>query len=151
MKPFGVLIIAFIISLTSVKFTRGNYNIALAGRIAMSVMLVFTAMAHFKFTQGMTMMLPGFVPHPKKIVWLTGIIEIAAAVGLLIPGLRVITAWLLIVFFILILPANIYASINKVNFQEATFDGNGLAYLWFRIPLQIFFILWVYFSSIKIA
>ncbi|QGY45743.1 hypothetical protein GM418_19325 [Maribellus comscasis] len=133
----------------SVKIARGNYNVALAGRIAMSVMLVFTAMAHFKFTQGMTMMLPEFIPHREIIVWLTGVIEIAAAVGLLIPSLRFVTAWLLIVFFTLILPANVYASFHNVNYQEATFTGNGVNYLWFRIPLQILFILWVYFSSIK--
>ena len=149
MKPFGLLIIAFIISLISVKFARGNYNVALAGRTAMSVMLLFTAMAHFKFTEGMTLMLPGFLPYREKIILLTGIIEIAAAIGLLIPSLRFVTAWLLIVFFILILPANVYASIHNVNYQEATFTGNGVTYLWFRIPLQILFILWVYFSSIK--
>jgi hypothetical protein len=28
------------------------------------------------------------------------------------------------------------------------FDGNGLNYLWFRVPLQILFIVWVYFSLI---
>jgi uncharacterized membrane protein len=149
MKPLVLLITAFIIALITVKFTQSNYNVALAGRIAMSVMLVFTAMAHFKFTMGMTMMLPEFIPHREKVVLLTGLIEIAAAIGLLIPGLRSLTAWLLIIFFILILPANVYASIHNVNYQEATFTGNGVNYLWFRIPLQILYILWVYFSSIK--
>jgi uncharacterized membrane protein len=149
MKPFGLLIIAFIIALIALKLGRGNYHVALAGRIAMSVMLLFTAMAHFKFTAGMAMMLPDFVPLREKIVWLTGIIEIAAAIGLLIPRLRMVTALLLILFFILILPANIYSSMHKVNFQEAAFNGQGLTYLWFRIPLQISFMLWVYFSSVK--
>lgn len=149
MKPFGLLIITFFIALGVLKLSRGNYHVALAGRIAMSVMLLFTAMAHFKFSAGMAMMLPDFVPLRTEIIWLTGILEIAAAIGLLIPGLRMVTSWLLILFFILILPANIYASMHKVNFQEATFDGNGITYLWFRIPLQLFFILWVYFSSVK--
>jgi uncharacterized membrane protein len=62
-------------------------------------------------------------------VYLTGIIEIAAAIGLFLPNFRVLTAWLLIVLFILLLPANIYASIKHIDYQKATFDGNGLAYL----------------------
>jgi uncharacterized membrane protein len=68
---------------------------------------------------------------------------------LLIPKLSVVSGWILIVFFLLLLPANIYASIKHIDFQKATFDGNGLAYLWFRIPLQIFFIIWTYISAIK--
>ena len=96
------------------------------------------------------MMLPDFIPFKSETVYLTGIIEIAAAIGLFIPNFRMVTAWLLIAFFILILPANIYATIKHIDYQKGTFDGNGLTYLWFRIPLQILFIIWTYFSSIKI-
>jgi uncharacterized membrane protein len=58
----------------------------------MSVMLLFTAIAHFKFTKGMTMMLPGFIPFKTETVYLTGIIEIVAAIGLFIPHFRIIIA-----------------------------------------------------------
>ena len=114
----------------------------------MAAMLMFTAVAHFVFTKGMVMMLPEFVPYKTGIVYLTGIIEIAAAIGLLIPNSSVLAAWLLIMFFILLLPANIYASIKRIDYQKGTFSGNGLVYLWFRVPLQILFIVWVYMSSI---
>lgn len=149
MKPLIVLLSVFAISLLTTKFVRGNFELALSGRIAMSAMLVFTAVAHFAFTKGMAMMLPDFIPFKTGIVYLTGIIEIAAAIGLFIPNFRVITAWLLIAFFILILPANIFAAIKHIDYQKGTFDGNGLTYLWFRVPLQILFIIWVYVSSIK--
>lgn len=149
MKPLIVLLSVFAISLLTTKFVRGNLELALSGRIAMSAMLVFTAIAHFAFTKGMAMMLPDFIPFKTGIVYLTGIIEIAAAIGLFIPNFRVITAWLLIAFFILILPANIFAAIKHIDYQKGTFDGNGLTYLWFRVPLQILFIIWVYVSSIK--
>lgn len=149
MKPLIVLLSVFAISLLTTKFVRGNFELALSGRIAMSAMLVFTAVAHFAFTKGMAMMLPDFIPFKTGIVYLTGIIEIAAAIGLFISNFRVITAWLLIAFFILILPANIFAAIKHIDYQKGTFDGNGLTYLWFRVPLQILFIIWVYVSSIK--
>ena len=126
MKPLIVLLTVFVVSLLATKLLQGSYDFAWSGRMAMSAMLVFTAIAHFAFTKGMTMMLPDFIPNKTAVVYLTGIIEIAAAIGLLIPGLRVLTAWLLIVFFILILPANIYAAVKNIDYQKGTSDGNGL-------------------------
>lgn len=149
MKPLIVLLGVFGISLLVMKIFRGNFELALSGRMAMSAMLLFTAVGHFAFTKGMSLMLPDIVPFKTETVYLTGIIEIAAAIGLFIQNFRTLTAWLLIVFFILILPANIYATIKHIDYQKGTFDGNGIAYLWFRIPLQILFIVWIYLSAIK--
>jgi len=149
MKPFIVLLSVFAISLIVTKIFKGRYEFALSGRIAISAMLMFTAIAHFAFTKGMEMMLPTFIPYKTEVVYLTGIIELAAAIGILIPSFRAITAMLLITFFFLILPANIYAAIKHIDYQKATFNGSGLNYLWFRIPLQILFIVWAYIFAIK--
>ena len=149
MKPLIILISVFIISLLVNKIFKGNVEFALSGRIAMLAMLLFTAIGHFEFTKGMSMMLPDFIPFKTETVYLTGVIEIAAAIGLFIPNFRSVTAWLLIVFFILILPANIFAAINHIDYQKGTFDGHGLTYLWFRVPLQVLFIAWTYLSAIK--
>ena len=64
----------------------------LAARIAMSAMLIFTAIGHFAFTKGMTKMLPDFIPFKIAVGYGTEVLEIAAAVGLLIPGFIVVTA-----------------------------------------------------------
>lgn len=149
MKPLIVLLSVFTVTLLTTKFVFRNVEFALSGRIAMSAMLLFTAIAHFVFTKGMSMMLPDFIPYKTEVVYLTGIIEIAAAIGLFIPNFRIMTAWLLIAFFILILPANIYAAVEQIDYQKGTFDGNGLSYLWFRVPLQFLFIVWTYLSAIK--
>lgn len=148
MKPLVVLLFTFVLSLFFIRLMRGEYDIGQSGRVAMSVMLLFTAIGHFAFTQGMTMMLPDFIPYKRETIYFTGFIEMVAAVGLFVPSLRQITAWLLIVFFVLILPANIYASMHQVNYQKGTLDGDGMVYLWFRIPLQVLFIIWVYLSAI---
>lgn len=149
MKPLIVLLSVFVISLVITRIYLGKFEFALAGRIAMSAMLLFTAIGHFAFTKGMTMMLPDFIPFKTQVIYFTGFIEILAAIFLFVPNLRTITAWLLTAFFILTLPANIYAAIKEVDYQKGTFDGNGITYLWFRIPLQILFIVWTYLSSIK--
>ena len=149
MKPLFVLLGAFMISLIVTKLFTKTFDYPLSGRIAMAVMLVFTAIGHFAFTKGMTMMLPDFVPYKSEVIYLTGFIEIIAAAGLLIPNTRFWTGWALIIFFILLLPGNIKAAIDHVDYQRGTFDGNGPNYLWFRVPLQVLFIVWTYLSTIR--
>jgi uncharacterized membrane protein len=81
-------------------------------------------------------------------VYITGIMEIAGAAGLLLPMLARGTSIALIVFFVVMLPANIYAAANHIDYQKGTTDGSGINYLWFRVPLQLLFILWVYYSAV---
>jgi uncharacterized membrane protein len=148
MRPLIILISAFIVSLLATKLFLGSIDIVLAGRVAMSIMLLFTAIGHFAFAQGMTLMIPESIPFRKEIVYFTAADEIAAAIGLLIPEFCAVTGWLLIIFFIIILPANINAAKENVNFVKANNEGPGTEYLWFRIPLQLFFIVWVYYFAI---
>jgi uncharacterized membrane protein len=149
MVPLFVLLGAFLISLIVTKIFSKKYDCLLSGRIAMAVMLVFTAIGHFAFTKGMTMMLPHFIPFKTVVIYLTAIFEIIAATGLLIQSVRVWTGWTLILLFVLLLPANVNAAIHHIDYQKGTFDGNGLIYLWIRIPLQLLFIGWTYLSAIK--
>lgn len=148
MKPLIVLLLSFAISLLVLKITNKEYDFTLSARIGMSIMLLFTAIGHFAYTTGMSMMIPKFIPFRTTIVHLTGLFEILLAMSLLIPRFKYIAGWTLIIFLVLMLPANIYGSINNVNYQKGTFDGNGLTYLWFRIPLQFLFIAWTYMSTI---
>lgn len=150
MKPLIVLIGSFLIGIIVIKLVSKVFNWRLAGRIAMTAMLSFTAIAHFIYTDGMTAMIPEVFPFRKELVYATGIIEILFALGLLMPKFNLKTGWALILFFIAILPANIYASLHSINYQTGELNGSGMEYLWFRIPLQIFFIVWVYYTAIKV-
>jgi uncharacterized membrane protein len=149
MLPLIILLCTFLITVLVTKLVRGKPNFQISGIIAMSVMLVFTSIGHFIYTKGMSMMLPGFIPYKTEFVYATGIIELLAAIGLLIPSIRKLVCWLLIIFFILILPANIYAAIYGIDYKEGSNNGPGLAYLWFRVPLQLLFIFWVYYFGIR--
>jgi uncharacterized membrane protein len=148
MKPLIVLLISFSITLLVTGFIFNDVDVPLSGQVAMAAMLIFTSVAHFVFTKGMEMMIPSFVPYKKTVVYLTGVMEAGAAVGLLIGEIRVATAWLLILFFVMLLPANIYAALNHVDYQKGTFEGSGVQHLWFRVPLQVLFIAWTYFFII---
>lgn len=150
MKPLFVLISAFIVALLVLKLRTKSLDYQQAGRMAMASMLVFTAIGHFAFTQGMVAMIPSFIPFKIQTVIATGILEILFAVGLFIPSCRVWAGWLIIAFFVLMLPANIKASIEGINYQTGELNGPGLGYLWFRVPLQLLFMLWVYLSAIRL-
>jgi uncharacterized membrane protein len=151
MKPLLVLLIAAVGTLLTIHYISGGWNYTIAGNVAMAIMLIFTGMGHFFYQEGFVMMLPGFVPAKKTVVLLTGIIEIIFAAGLCIPSTRRLSADLLILFFLMVLPANINAAQKGVNYQAANYEGRGASYLWLRIPMQLFFIAWVTYFGIIIG
>ncbi len=147
MKPLIVLAGTFTITLLILKILGKKMNYSLAGRLAMLCMLTFTAIGHFAFMDGMQAMVPTLIPFKKEIVFITGIMEIVFGTALLFPQYQKQTGWLLIAFFILILPANINAALHQIHYQTGSLDGPRTNYLWFRVPLQLFFMVWVYLST----
>jgi uncharacterized membrane protein len=111
-------------------------------------MLCFTALGHFKFHPGMVRMLPAPVPFKGLVVYASGVAEILMGVGLLFPATRQVTAVVLIVFLVLVLPANIHAARKHINYETGEENGKGLKYLWFRVPSQLFYIGWVVYFSL---
>ncbi|WP_316757313.1 hypothetical protein [Pedobacter aquatilis] len=149
MKPLFVLLIVYVALLAfggHTNFDKGNI---FAGNIAMGVMLLFTAIGHFKFKTSMAAMIPLFIPKKVEIVIFTGVLEILFAIGLSIESFRYYTGIALIIFLIIILPANINAARHQINYEDLFKPGPGIKYLWFRIPFQIFLIAWVWYFSIR--
>ncbi|GGE42888.1 putative membrane protein [Pedobacter psychrotolerans] len=149
MKPLFVLLIVYVAILAFGSHTTFDKGNIFAGNIAMSVMLLFTAIGHFKFKTAMAAMIPIFIPRKVEIVIFTGVLEILFAIGLGIENTRYYTGIALIVFLITILPANIYAAKNRINYESLFKPGPGIKYLWFRIPFQFFLIAWVWYFSIR--
>lgn len=148
MKPIIILITVFTVSLLISRPVTGSWQPIFAGNLAMCCMLCFTALGHFLFPKGMTMMIPPVIPFKSAMVYITGVAEIIMGILLLVPSLREMTGWVMIIFFLLIFPANIYAAIQHVDLEKATYNGPGPAYLWFRGPEQLLFIGWVYFFAV---
>jgi len=145
-----VLFGTYLFTLVASRIIKGEFKSRIAGRAGFSAVLLLTGVGHFIYPEGLVMMMPESIPFKLEWVYITGVIELAAAIGLLIPKTQKLTAWLLIVFLVLIFPCNIYAAMHHVDFQKATNDGSGIEYLWFRIPLQLFFIGWTYYFGIYV-
>ena len=141
MAPLIVLLVTFaVLALVRRFWAPRMISWSLCGRAAMSAMLLLTGASHFFMTDELAAMLPPAVPLRNEIIYGTGVLELMASVGLLIPATSRLTSWCLIAFFVAVLPANIYGALHRVGAGE-----HGPAYLWFRVPLQIFFIGWVWY------
>ena len=115
-----------------------------ATRYALATMLVLTASAHFtKMKEDLIRMVPSWVPWPRAIVYLTGVCELAGAVGLLVPSLRLAAGIALIAFFILVFPANVNAAQSGVGLR-----GKSATPLWLRAPMQGLFIVLTWWSAV---
>lgn len=149
MKLLSILFITFILALLGTKLFQHEWNFLFSGNLALAVFMVFVGFSHFKFQKGMAMMIPDFFPAKLFLVYFTGFLEIISGIGLFIPGLRELTAWLLILFFVLIFIANIHAAKKNINIFKADFTGPGMKYLYReRIPMQLILIVWTYFFGI---
>jgi uncharacterized membrane protein len=104
-------------------------------------MLVLTGASHFTMTDSLAAMVPPIFPAPVLLVYATGVAELVFA-GLLLFRSSPLLGWVLTGLFVALLPANVYSAVAEVGL-----GGNGSAYLWFRIPLQLLFIGWALVST----
>jgi len=118
----------------------------LRGLIGISLVFIFTGLGHFMKTAAMVQMLPPWVPMRKPMVYASGVFELIAAVAILIPVLSHWTGTVLCVFLFLILPSNIYAALQRVDFGG---HGAGPVYLLVRVPLQLLLIGWTYWFAVR--
>ncbi|MGA8117274.1 MAG: hypothetical protein WCA46_26875 [Actinocatenispora sp.] len=115
----------------------------------LAVMLVVTSSAHFVPAgvdampnhADLVRMVPPMLPYADAMVYLTGVLELLGAAGLVLAATRWTASVGLVALFVLLLPANIYAAVADVPFH-----GGAPTPLWQRIPEQVLYIgvaLWV--------
>jgi uncharacterized membrane protein len=114
-----------------------------ATRVGLALMFVLTGTAHFSGRRAdLVRMVPPRFPNPEALVTLTGIAEVAGAVGLLVPALARSTAYALIVLLIAMFPANVYAS--RMNYS---IGGRPATPMILRLPLQVVWVALLWWSA----
>ncbi|QDT53444.1 hypothetical protein Pan44_14610 [Caulifigura coniformis] len=145
--PFVLLLATLVARLAGRLGTRSLDSWPAAVRAGLAAMLTLTASAHFNsMRHDLVKMVPPGIPEPMAMITFTGVCELAGAAGLMIPRLRVVAAWCLIVLFLALLPANIYAAREGIRLM-----GNPATPLWIRIPEQAAFIALTWWSGIHRA
>lgn len=112
---------------------RARMRWGLAGALA------FAGVHHLMTPDRYTRMIEPFLPFPEAIVLVTGLLEIAGAIGLLIPRTRHLAAVLLAVYFVAVLPANVSNIVNGIRFESLP---TGEWYYWLRLAFQVPIIAW---------
>lgn len=112
-------------------------------RFALAVMFGFTALSHFlpRTRPDLVRMVPPAFPAAGFLVSLTGVLELAGAIGLVLLPMTRLAALALAALLVALFPANIHAA--RVGLPVA---GRPAMPLRFRLPLQLFWIaclLWV--------
>ncbi len=116
-----------------------------AGLIAVVIMFLFTGSTHFTaMKHDYAAMLPSPLSGNLGIIYLTGVLEIAGALGLLVPRTRRLAGICLVLYLVAVFPGNVYAAVNDVPFR-----GEPPTPLWLRTPSQLFFIGMVLWTAVR--
>ena len=146
MAPFLVLIIsAALMRLLGALGVERLASWRVAGRTGLAIMFLFTGATHFSsMKHDYAAMIPPPFTGSLWLITLTGIFEIAGAIGLLIPRTQKVAAICLLILLVALFPANVFAALNGIPFR-----GQPPTQLWIRALLQVFFIWSVWWTSIK--
>jgi uncharacterized membrane protein len=103
---------------------------------ALAVMFCFTGSVHFgRMRADLERMVPPWVPNPKRAVFVTGMLELLGAIGLILPETRRLAGICLIAFLVAVFPANIHAAKTDLKLGD-----RPVTPLWIRGPIQVGFI-----------
>lgn len=83
-----------------------------ATALGLAVMFLLTASAHFQQPRrdGLIAMVPPRLPAAPALVTFTGVLELAGAIGLLVPATARLAAVALLILLIVMFPANVRAA-----------------------------------------
>ena len=104
----------------------------------------FGLYAHLMHPRAVVELIPPFFPFRMLSSYASGVLELAFAVLLWTRYAR-ITAWVIIVYLVLVLPFNIYGWTIASNVPSY---ANSPNYLWLRVPMQAVFIAFAYFGTL---
>jgi uncharacterized membrane protein len=146
MAPFFILIVSFFLlrgfGWLGVKRLDSGRE---AGRIALVLTFLFTGATHFSGVKNdYAAMIPSPFPKSLWLIYLTGVLEIAGAIGLLLARVRKVAGVCLIVLLVALFPANVNAALNDIPFR-----GQPPTSLWLRGLIQLFFVAMIWWSAVK--
>lgn len=102
-------------------------------RVIVALPLLVSGTLHFTGTAMMATIIPPFFPYRPQLVLLSGVLELAGAVGLLLPAFTRLASSCLASLMVVIFPANVYAAGRNVG-------GLHMPSVPMRLAMQILYI-----------
>ena len=104
-------------------------------RLLLAALFLAAGTLHLRHPEPFLQIMPPWIPFHRACVLVSGIFELLAGVGLLVPVRRVqvTTGWGLTLLLVAVFPANIYMAVDKIQVAGMHIPS-WLA--WARLPLQ---------------
>lgn len=106
------------------------------------VWFFFGGIAHFTSAGFFTAIVPPYIPFPLATVYISGVIEIAAAIALLFKGSRKVAGAVLFALTIAVSPANIHMWLNPELFPDVS-----EVFLSLRLVVQVALLACIWWST----
>jgi uncharacterized membrane protein len=139
-----LVVIGGLVGLGSLLRLPGFNSVRGRMRWGMALLYIGFGVAHIAIPDRFLPIMPPMIPLPKQVVILTGVCEIAGAIGLLQPAFRRWAGIALALYAVCVFPANIYHALAHI-------DVPGLPDSWWyhgpRLLLQPVFVWWALFSG----
>ena len=114
----------------------------LVGRLVLAAILFVAGVGHFRDTAEFTAQVPPWMPGAEVVVYLSGVVEIALAIALIVlPRQRVMVGWLTAGFFVIIFPGNISQFVTQTDAFGLDSDAARFIRLLFQ-PVLVVLALW---------
>jgi uncharacterized membrane protein len=104
---------------------------------AMAFFYVIAGVMHFVKPALFISIIPPYIPWPKLVNTITGILEVGLGFGLIFESTRTGAAYGIILLLIAVFPANLYM-------YQSNHRGIPKWLLLIRLPMQLLFIGWAY-------
>jgi uncharacterized membrane protein len=112
-----------------------------AAALLLAAVLTTTGIWHFASPHGFESIVPRFLGSPSFWVRLSGVGELACAVGLALPRTRRLAGWATAALFVIVFPANVTMAVHA-------WQGDGSRLVAFaRLPLQVPLVLWAVYVA----
>jgi len=111
-------------------------------RIFYGILFIGSGVSHFVTPDFYESIVPEFLPSPKLLVIVTGIVEILLGLFFAYKPTSRYAAWILIVYLIAMFPVNVLMALHPERFPQFAPLG-----LWLRLPLQTLLITLAYLLS----
>lgn len=113
-------------------------------RIVLAAIFVVAGTLHFVIPGEYVKIMPPALPFPRELVYLSGVLEIAGGIGLLVPRTRRAAGIGLILLLVAVSPANLQMLLNA---RAAGASALAQTLLLLRLPLQLVLMGWVWRAS----
>jgi uncharacterized membrane protein len=119
-------------------------RVKMTARLVLAIFMTLMGVGHFLHPAEFVAMVPRWLPAPGALVAISGLAEVAGGVGLLLPPVRQVAAFGLMLLYVAVFPANVNMAVHHLSPP-----GIHLAswVLWARLPLQLPLIAWAWWLS----